>query len=206
MTHLIARGAERIREVHRTITRTVGAAVLLLGAAAMASGDDGSIDLHPLVRPDGGQVVLTIDGIDYAAFSGDENLTLVADGAATVTVPLRELLEVWGVIYDAGLEPIIRKDGSGRQVVFTMDDGREHAVFRDAENLILVADDGVRITVPPDAVIPGITATMAEWMETWGTAPDDLIPGSVDHAMGVLREQAERDVDPGGSADDVPRG
>ena len=110
------------------------------------------------------------------------------------------------MIYDAGLEPIIRKDGSGRQVVFTMDDGREHAVFRDAENLILVADDGVRITVPPDAVIPGITATMAEWMETWGTAPDDLIPGSVDHAMGVLREQAERDVDPGGSADDVPRG
>ena len=206
MTHLIALGAERIRDVHRTITRTVGAGVLLLGAAAMASGDDGSTVLHPLVRPDGGQVVLTIDGIVYAAFSGDENLTLVADGAATVTVPLRELLEVWGVIYDAGLEPIIRKDGSGSQVVFTMDDGREHAVFRDAENLILVADDGVRITVPPDAVIPGITATMAEWMETWGTAPDDLIPGSVDHAMGVLREQAERGVDPGGFADDVPRG
>lgn len=161
MTHLIALGAERIRDVHRTITRTVGAAVLLLGAAAMASGDDGSTVLHPLVRPDGGQVVLTIDGIDYAAFSGDENLTLVADDATTVTVPLPELLEVWGVIYDATLEPIIRTDGSGSQVVLTMD-GREHAVFRDAENLILVADDGVRITVPPDAMIPGITATMAD--------------------------------------------
>lgn len=40
----------------------------------------------------------------------------------------------------------------------------------------------------------------------WGTALDDLIPGSVDDVMRVLREQTERDVDPGRSVDDVPRG
>ena len=144
MTHLIALGAERIKAVQRIVTRTVGAAVLI-GAAAVAGGDDGSMELQPLVRPDGAQVVLTIDGIDYAAFGGDENL-------------------------------------------------------------ILVADDGATITVPPDAWIPCLTGTLPELTAMWGTTLDDLIPGSVDDAVRMLRERAERGVDPGGSVDDVLRG
>ena len=107
--------AERIRDVQRNMTWTVGISILL-GAAAMASGDDEV--LHPLVRPDGAQVVLPIDGTDFAAFRGDEDL-------------------------------------------------------------ILVADDGTTITVPPDTMIPGHTGTLPELMEMWGTTYYDMFPGSV---------------------------
>ena len=114
----------RLEAVNRTMTWIVGVAVLL-GAAEMASGDDGSTDLQPLVRPDGAQVMLTLD------------------------------------------------------------DGREFAAFDDGENLVLVADDGTTITVPPDAMIPCHTGTLRELLAEWGLTYQDLTdeapyPGSVD--------------------------